>query len=73
MFILKVSERKRKKNLLYVYFKSTGEKRKKNLLDVIFKSIREKRKRILYYKILEVNLVVKKWDPLGPISYKDLD
>jgi len=39
----------------------------------ILKVSERKRKKLLHYKIHEINLVVKKWDPLGPISYKDLD
>jgi len=35
--------------------------------DVILKKYQREKKKILHYKILEVNLVVKKWDPLGPI------
>jgi len=57
MFILKVYERKEKRTSLMFILKVSERKRKK----------------IFYYEILEVNLVVKKWDPLGPISYKDLD
>ena len=52
--------------------KSIREKRKKNLSDVYLKSIREEKKKILYYEILDVNLVVKNGTLWVPFLFKSL-